>query len=161
MVVRGEAWTEICQAFIWKSVHLSRLNIIKTYWNPIWNPLVSLCVLIHDTTIWRATTHIITHIYFSLLQITRNQALMSRAFLIRVGFGSGLTKKFGFWVRVRVLCIFSVSQHSSKTQTSYCSFQPSMVHWLSSSIFPCLFVCLSSRYGNIRPNLHFFQYIQA
>ena len=30
------------------------------------------------------------------------------------------------------------------------SFRPSMVHWLSSSIFPC-----SSRYGNIPPNLHF------
>ena len=44
----------------------------------------------------------------------------------------------------------------------YCSSQPSMVHRLSSSIFPCLsFVRLSPRYGNIRPNLHFFQYIQA
>ena len=33
-----------------------------------------------------------------------------------------------------------------------------MVHWLSSPIFPCLsFVRSSSRYGNIRPNLHFFQ----
>ena len=33
---------------------------------------------------------------------------------------------------------------------TFCSSQPSMVHWLSSSIFPfCrLFVCLS-RYGNI------------
>ena len=51
---------------------------------------------------------------------------------------------------------------------SNCSSQPSIVHWLSSSIFPCLFVCLSvspsvrpSRYGNIRPNLHFFQYTLA
>ena len=33
------------------------------------------------------------------------QALTSRAFLLRVGFGSGLTKKFGFRARVRVLCI--------------------------------------------------------
>ena len=37
-----------------------------------------------------------------------------------------------------------------------CSSQPSMVHWLSSPIFPCsvvwLFGCLS-RYGNIRLNL--------
>ena len=37
-----------------------------------------------------------------------------------------------------------------------CSSQPSMVHWLSSSIFP-----FSSRYGDIRINLHIFQYIQA
>ena len=29
------------------------------------------------------------------------------------------------------------------------------MHWLSSSIFPCSFV-RPSRYGNIRPNLHFF-----
>ena len=34
----------------------------------------------------------------------------------------------------------------------YCSSQPSMVHWLSSSIFPCLFGC-SSRYGDTGPNL--------
>ena len=33
---------------------------------------------------------------------------------------------------------------------AYCSSQPSMVHWLSSPIFP--FVC-SSRHGNTRPNL--------
>ena len=32
------------------------------------------------------------------------QALTSRAFWLRVGFGSGLTKKLGFRVRVRVLC---------------------------------------------------------
>ena len=44
---------------------------------------------------------------------------------------------------------------------SICSSQPSMVHWLSSSIFPCWLVVRSSRYGNIRPNLHFFQYIPA
>ena len=38
------------------------------------------------------------------------------------------------------------------------------LHWLSSSIFPCSFVRLSVRpphYGDIWPNLHFFQYIQA
>ena len=37
-------------------------------------------------------------------------------------------------------------------------------YWLSSSIFPCWFVCLfvrPSRYGNTQSNLHFFQYIQA
>ena len=34
-----------------------------------------------------------------------------------------------------------------------CSSQPSMVHWLSSPIFPCSVVWLSSRYGNTRPNL--------
>ena len=33
-----------------------------------------------------------------------------------------------------------------------CSSQPSMVHWLSSSIFPCLVVWLS-RYGNTLQNL--------
>ena len=33
-----------------------------------------------------------------------------------------------------------------------------MVHRLSSSIFPCLSL---SRYGDIRPSLHFFQYMQA
>ena len=45
--------------------------------------------------------------------------------------------------------------------SSYCSSKPSMVHWLTNSIFPCLlFVCLS-RYGNIRSNIHFFQYIHA
>ena len=37
----------------------------------------------------------------------------------------------------------------------YCSSQPSMVHWLSSCIFPCS----SSRYGDIRPNLHIFNFI--
>ena len=38
----------------------------------------------------------------------------------------------------------------------HCSSQPSMVHWLSSSIFPCSVGCLFvrlSRYGNTRPNL--------
>ena len=35
-----------------------------------------------------------------------------------------------------------------------------MVHWLSSSIFPCSSV-RPSRYGDIRPSLHFFQYTQA
>ena len=35
---------------------------------------------------------------------------------------------------------------------SYCSSQPSLVHWLSSPISPFLVFCLS-RYGNIRPNL--------
>ena len=34
----------------------------------------------------------------------------------------------------------------------YCSSQPSMVHWLSSPIFP---FC-SSRHGDIRPNLQFY-----
>ena len=38
-------------------------------------------------------------------QIIANQAMTSRAFWLRVGFGSGLTKKLGFRVRVRVLCI--------------------------------------------------------
>ena len=37
---------------------------------------------------------------------------------------------------------------------AYSSSQPSMVNWLSSPTFPCLFVCLS-RYGNTWPNLHF------
>ena len=36
-----------------------------------------------------------------------------------------------------------------------CSSQPSMVQWLSSSIFPCV-VVRSSHYGNTRQNLHFF-----
>ena len=48
-----------------------------------------------------------------------------------------------------------------KQQEEYnCSSQPSSVHWLSSSIFPCSVFC-PSRYGNIRPNIYFFQYIQA
>ena len=34
----------------------------------------------------------------------------------------------------------------------FCSSQPSMVHWLSSPIFPCPVGCLS-RYGDTRPNL--------
>ena len=33
---------------------------------------------------------------------------------------------------------------------SICSSQPSIVHWLSSSIFPCLFVCLFVR-PSVRP----------
>ena len=37
-------------------------------------------------------------------------------------------------------------------ETSNCSSQPSMVHWLSSSIFPFLFV-RPSRHGDISPNL--------
>ena len=36
---------------------------------------------------------------------SRGQAMTSGAFWLRVGFGSGLTKNFGFRVRVRVLCI--------------------------------------------------------
>ena len=46
---------------------------------------------------------------------------------------------------------------------SYWSSRPSMVYWLSSSIFPCSFVvrCLLSCYGNTRPNLHLLRYIQA
>ena len=44
---------------------------------------------------------------------------------------------------------------SASENYAFCSSQPSMVYWLSSSIFPCSFVC-SSRYGNIWPNLHFF-----
>ena len=38
------------------------------------------------------------------------------------------------------------------SETCHCSSQPSMVHWLSSPIFPCLFGC-SSRHGNTPPNL--------
>ena len=38
-----------------------------------------------------------------------------------------------------------------------CSSQPSIVQWLSSSIFPfCSLFVRPSRYGNIRPNLHFY-----
>ena len=48
-------------------------------------------------------------------------------------------------------CSNSLSMFHSSFQ--YCSSQPSMVHWLSSPIFP--FVC-PSRYGNILPNLHFY-----
>ena len=43
-----------------------------------------------------------------------------------------------------------------------CSSQPSIVQWLSSPIFPfCLSFVRPSRYGDIRPILHFFQYVQA
>ena len=35
-------------------------------------------------------------------------------------------------------------------QCAFCSSQPSMVQWLTTSIFPCL-----SRCGNTWPNLHF------
>ena len=34
-----------------------------------------------------------------------------------------------------------------------CSSQPSLVHWLSSHIFPCSLSSSLSRYGNTRPNL--------
>ena len=56
---------------------------------------------------------------------------------------------------------FFLYRMCSKWSTSKnCSSQPSIVHWLSGSIFPCLFF-RPSCYGDIRPNLHFFQYIQA
>ena len=45
---------------------------------------------------------------------------------------------------------------STVAHNPFCSSQPSMVHWLSSSIFPCSVVCSFgwlSRYGNTRPNL--------
>ena len=37
-----------------------------------------------------------------------------------------------------------------RSDNQYCSSQPSIVHWLSSSIFPCSSL---SRYGDIRINL--------
>ena len=37
-----------------------------------------------------------------------------------------------------------------------CSSQPSMVQWLSSPIFPFCSFSRLSRYGDIRPNLHFY-----
>ena len=43
---------------------------------------------------------------------------------------------------------------ASQSKWVNCSSQPSIVHWLSSSIFP--FVCRLSRYGDILPNLHFY-----
>ena len=57
-------------SFYLKKKCIYRLNIIKICCNPVWNPLVSLCVLIHDKTTWRTTTHI----YFSSLQITCNHS---------------------------------------------------------------------------------------
>ena len=49
-----------------------------------------------------------------------------------------------------------------KTVIRFLLISAFQVHWLSSYIFPCLsFVCLSSRYGDIWPNLHIFQYIQS
>ena len=57
---------------------------------------------------FNASVRLFAHIYANTWQIYdsfADQALTSRAFLLRVGFGSGLTKKFGFRVRVRVLCI--------------------------------------------------------
>ena len=58
------------------------------------------------------------------------------------------------WPKIFIDLLFDYSKNILllTTTRSYCSSQPSMVQWLSSSIFPCL----SSRYGNIRPNLHFF-----
>ena len=51
---------------------------------------------------------------------------------------------------------FFLFPHSFFPFFPFCSSQPSIVHWLSSSIFPCLVVWLfgcSSRYGDTRPNL--------
>ena len=55
---------------------------------------------------------------------------------------------------VRSMIIFHQHhyQHHHHHSKHICSSQPSMVHWLSSPIFPCSFVRLS-RYGNTRPNL--------
>ena len=50
------------------------------------------------------------------------------------------------------LLSFSFHPKSVRIDLPNCSSQPSMVHWLSSSIFPCLVGC-SSRYGDTRPNL--------
>ena len=54
----------------------------------------------------------------------------------------------------------SVSWLETNHNDVFCSSQPSMVHCPSSSIFPWL-LSSSSHYGNTRPNLHSFQYIQA
>ena len=73
--------------------------------------------------------------------------------LLRTLFFLFLRKKISF-------SIYFTHFPSSNISLLFCSSQPSMVHWLSSSIFPfCLFVCSfvrPSRYGNIRPNLRFF-----
>ena len=50
---------------------------------------------------FNASVRLFAHIYANTWQIYdsfADQALTSRAFLLRVGFGSGLTKKFGFRV---------------------------------------------------------------
>ena len=49
-------------------------------------------------------------------------------------------------------CQSLVDYHKEPHCFTSCSSQPSMVHWLSSPIFPCSFVRLS-RYGDTRPNL--------
>ena len=49
-----------------------------------------------------------------------------------------------------------IESSTQSTPMTYCPSQHSMVHWLRSSIFPCLsFVC-SRRYGNTRPIFTFF-----
>ena len=62
--------------------------------------------------------------------------------------GSKMWKKGSLLFSCHKLC---------KLCKQYCSSQPSMVHWLSSSIFPfCRPSVRPSRYGDIRPNLHFY-----
>ena len=46
-----------------------------------------------------------------------------------------------------------IESSTQSTPTTYCLSQPSMVHWLISSIFPCLPFVRLSCYGNTRPNL--------
>ena len=56
--------------------------------------------------------------------------------------------------KIIVHCNFYFVPSFNASRGTNCSSQPSMVHWLSSPIFP--FVCSLSRHGDILPNLHFY-----
>ena len=60
-----------------------------------------------------------------------------------------------FFYGLLIMGIIVRKNHCNGNFNDFCSSQPSMVQWLSSSIFP---FCRRrpSRYGNIRPNLHFY-----
>ena len=64
---------------------------------------------------FNASVRLFAHIYANTWQIYdsfADQALTSRAFLLRVGFGSGLTKKFGFQVGFGYCAYFGIKANS-------------------------------------------------
>ena len=102
-------WSPLCSCTN-KSTPAPSLHLIQ-------NSKQGIVILFKSAHFRTIVGHKLSHIKRSRRELTREdqsrltlflcpqQALTSRAFWLRVGFGSGLTKKFGFRVRVRVLCI--------------------------------------------------------
>ena len=84
--------------------------------------------------------------FSSPLSLTRLTSLLG----LRRALGRGVQKSTGEKYDMKFLSGLN-ELHEAEFYMN-CSSQPSMVHWLSSSNFPCS-LSSSSRYGDIRPNL--------